>query len=84
MTWSARIRQTALKELSKIAKADRRRTVRAINDLPANPYRGSALKGDLTGLRRIRVGSCRVIYEVREAVLIVLVVAVGHRRNTYR
>ena len=84
MTWSVRIKQTALKELSKIAKADRRRIVRAIDDLPTNPFRGSALKGDLTGLRRIRVGSCRVIYEVREAVLIVLVVAVGHRRNTYR
>jgi mRNA interferase RelE/StbE len=35
-------------------------------------------------LRRIRVGPYRVIYEVREGELAVLVVRVGHRREVYR
>jgi len=84
MQWSVKIKQSALKELSRITKSDRLRIVAAIDDLGLNPYRGSALKGDLKGLRRIRIGSYRVIYEIREAELIVLVVAAGHRRNIYR
>ncbi|MGB5450663.1 MAG: type II toxin-antitoxin system RelE/ParE family toxin [Sedimenticolaceae bacterium] len=84
MQWSVKIKQSALRKLSGITKSDRLRIIAAIDDLGLNPYRGSALKGDLTGLRRIRIGSYRVIYEIREAELIVLVVAAGHRRNIYR
>jgi len=35
-------------------------------------------------LLRIRVGDYRVVYEVEDDVLIVLIVAVGHRRDVYR
>ena len=84
MQWSVKIKQSALKELSAITKPDRLRIIAAIDDLGLSPYRGSALKGDLKGLRRIRIRSYRVIYEIREAELVVLVVAAGHRRNIYR
>ena len=33
---------------------------------------------------RVRSGDYRAIYEVRDTVLVVLVVAVGHRRDVYR
>jgi mRNA interferase RelE/StbE len=45
---------------------------------------GSALKGDLRGLRRIRVGDYRIVYEVRDDDLVVLVVRVRHRQDIYR
>ena len=35
-------------------------------------------------LRRIRIGTYRVVYELRDAELIVLVVRIGHRRGVYR
>jgi mRNA interferase RelE/StbE len=35
-------------------------------------------------LWRIRVGDYRVLYEIRDEVLLVLVVRVGHRREVYR
>jgi mRNA interferase RelE/StbE len=35
-------------------------------------------------LFRIRVGDYRVIYQIQDAVLIVLVVEIGHRREIYR
>jgi mRNA interferase RelE/StbE len=35
-------------------------------------------------LYRIRVGDYRVIYEIRDNVLVVLVIRIGHRREIYR
>jgi len=84
MNWSVRIKRSALKDLSRISKSERLRLVVAIDGLAQNPYRGSALKGELTGLRRIRVGSYRVIYEIREHEFIILVVSAGHRRDICR
>ena len=49
-----------------------------------NPLAGAARKGTSRGLRRLRVGGYRVIYEVLNDALIVLVVRVGHRREIYR
>lgn len=42
------------------------------------------MKGDLRGLRRMRIGDYRVVYEVLDDALVVLVVRVGHRREAYR
>ena len=33
---------------------------------------------------KIRVGNYRIIYEIHENVLIILVVKIGHRRDIYR
>ena len=38
---------------------------------------------DGDGEWRVRTGDYRIVYEVRDAVLVVLVVAVGHRREIY-
>jgi len=67
-----------------VAKPDRTRIVAAIDRLAETPHLGAALKGDLRGLRRLRVGDYRVVYEVRDEELVVLVVRVAHRRDTYR
>ena len=84
MTCSIRIKRSAARELSRIAREDRVRIVRAIDGLAEQPLSGSALKGELRGLRRLRVGRYRVVYEVLDGELIVLVVRVAHRREAYR
>ena len=84
MNYSVQIKQSAAKELAGIGGSDRLRTIRAIDGLAQNPFKGSALKGDLRGLRRIRVGGYRVVYEIQNDVLVVLVVRVAHRRDAYR
>ena len=84
MVYSTRIKRSAAKELRGIARADRARIAAAIDRLARNPHVGSALKGQLRGLRRIRVGDYRVIYEIRADELIVLVLGVAHRRDAYR
>ena len=56
----------------------------AIDLLCDTPAAGSALKGEFEGLRRLRVGRYRVVYEWQRSELMILVVRVGHRREVYR
>lgn len=84
MPYAIKIKASAAKALGKIKEADRKRIIDAIDRLADEPHAGSALKGEFAGLRRIRVGDYRVIYEVDEGVLLVLVVRIAHRREVYR
>jgi len=84
MTYSVSIKQSAAKALAKIVRDDRLRIIDAIDQLRTNPAAGGVLKGEYAGLRRIRVGNYRVIYEVQDQQLVVLVIRIGHRREVYR
>jgi len=84
VSYSLRIKRSAAKELARTPRPMRERLVAIIDALTTKPHRGTALKGDLSGLRRIRVGDYRVIYEIDERELVVLVIRVAHRREAYR
>lgn len=84
MTYLVSIKQSAAKALEKIARDDQLRIIAAIDQLRDNPAAGSVLKGEFSGLRRIRVGNYRVVYEVQDQQLVVLVIRIGHRREVYR
>ncbi len=84
MRYAIRIKASAARELQRIERANRERLVAAIDRLAENPLAGSALKGELRGLRRVRVGGYRVLYEVRERDLVVLVLRAAHRHDAYR
>jgi mRNA interferase RelE/StbE len=62
----------------------KRRIVRALRSLETNPRPPGCLKMQGSELYRIRVGDYRVIYQVRDATLVVLVVNIGNRRDVYR
>ena len=79
------VARQAERELLRLPPAIQRRVEARIDDLGARPRPHAAVA--LTGLRntyRIRVGDWRIVYEVRDAVLVVLVLRVGHRREVYR
>lgn len=84
MSYSLKIKSSAVKELARINKPERLRLIKAIDRLPDNPYRGKKLKGERTGLRRIRVGSFRIVYEIREHELLILVIKASHRQHAYQ
>lgn len=76
---------SAARQLRKLDPQARRRVQAAIELLAVNPRPASATQlvgGD--GEWRIRTGDYRVIYELHDDVLLVLVLAVGHRRDIYR
>ena len=76
--------RSAAKVLAALSKPDRVRIVAAIDLLCDTPAAGSALKGEFDGLRRLRVGRYRVVYEWQRSELVILVVRIGHRREVYR
>lgn len=58
---------------------------KAIESLEIDPRPAGAKKlREQRGRLRIRSGDFRVIYEVHDGVLLVLVVEVGNRRNIYK
>jgi len=82
--YSLRIKQSAFKELQRLDKKERVRLVAAIDQLAENPHIGKLLKGEFSGLRRIRSGNYRVIYEINEGEVLVLVLRIAHRKEIYR
>ena len=84
MSYSISIKKSALKALSKIDIAQRQQLVDAIEKLKTNPAAGSVLKGEFSGLRRIRIGDYRIVYEVQNEQLVILVIRIAHRREVYR
>ena len=84
MRYSIQIKKSALKELQKLPEPDRPRLIAAIDQLAEHPHAGKLLKGDLSGLRRLRVGTYRIIYEVDDGKVLILVLRVAHRKNIYR
>ena len=61
------------------------RLVEAMRGLANNPRPPGCDKlAGLDDLYRIRVGDYRIVYQIQDAVLLVLVVKIGHRREVYR
>jgi len=77
----------AEKDLGKVFRSDKRlyqRFVAALLRIARDPVEeGKPLHGELKGLRSHRFGSYRILYEVRQGELLVLVIDLGHRREIY-
>ena len=76
MNYSISIKRSTAKALARIAREDRVRIIEAIDRLRTNPAAGGVLKGEYAGLRRIRIGHYRVVYEVQDQQLVVLVIGI--------
>jgi mRNA interferase RelE/StbE len=76
---------SAARSFRKLDAAVQRRLVRAIDALAIKPRPDGVVKlADEDDLYRIRIGEYRVVYKIHDRRLIVLAVAVGHRRDIYR
>lgn len=86
MPYTVSVKPKAEKYLAALSDARLFERLRAsIRSLATNPRPPGSVKlqGGLA-LYRIRVGDYRIIYQIEDAVLVVLVVDVGHRREIYR
>ena len=87
MTWTVEFDPRAAKELDQIDRQQAKRILNYLfNRIATNedPRRfGEPLRKDLTGLWKYRIGNYRVICDIQDDALIVLVVRIGHRRRVY-
>jgi mRNA interferase RelE/StbE len=84
MTYRVEVAAAAVRQLRKLDRPAQRRLQAAIELLAAEPRPSGAKKlvgGN--GEWRVRTGDYRIVYEIHDNVLLVLVIAVGHRREIY-
>ena len=72
------------KDLPSLPPKDRARIVERIVALASDPYPVDSVQLKGSAKRRIRKGNYRILYTVDEAIVTVVVVKVGHRREVYR
>jgi len=85
MTFRIEVAPAAARQLRKLDPPARRRIQAAIELLAQEPRPAGAQKlvgGDHEW--RILTGDYRIVYQIDDRVLLVLVLAVGHRRDIYR
>lgn len=83
-TYRVIVQRKAEKMLMKLDKRTGLSIGKAIQTLSDNPRPRGCKKVRSTSLYRIRVGDYRVVYDVKDIEVVVLVVAVGHRQSIYR
>jgi len=85
LAWTVEIDSFAEKQLRKLDRPIQKRLLDWLLDRIEgckNPrHFGEPLRGDLAGLWRYRVGDFRIICEIQDEKLVVLALAVGHRRE---
>lgn len=85
MSYQVTLAPAAARQLRKIDPQARRRIQAAIELLAADPRPPSAtqLVGG-AGEWRVRTGDYRIIYDIHDQHLLVLVLGIGHRREIYQ
>ena len=87
MTWSVSISSKAHKQLQKLEPGHRRIVLtwlaKHIEGCKNPRQYGKPLSANHAGKWRYRIGKYRVVVEIKDTELVVLALAVGHRRNVY-
>jgi mRNA interferase RelE/StbE len=78
------IKPSAGKEIEALPKQDRRRIVAKIMSLSRDPRPPGCEKLSGHDQYRLRQGNYRILYEIQDLGLVVVVIKVGHRRDVYR
>ena len=84
--WVIEYAESANEEISALDGAVKKLIKKAIEDkLMVDPLKfGFPLRRNLVALFKLRVGNYRIIYQIKNNEVIVLVLAVGHRSRIYK
>lgn len=78
------IENRCLRELKKIDKQEVKKAFEFIeNVLAKDPFIGKQLEGKYKGLFSYRFSNYRIIYEVIEKTVTIVILRIGHRKNVY-
>jgi len=82
--YSIEIKRSATKELKRIAANDQERIIDRIRSLSNDPRPSGTKKLSGEEKYRIRQGDYRILYQIDDETITVVVVRIGHRRDAYR
>lgn len=77
-------KKSVAKDLRQIPNSDVARILRRIESLATDPRPPGSEKLSGQEKYRVRQGVYRIVYEIKDELLIVTVVKVGHRKNIYK
>ncbi|MDY6989467.1 MAG: type II toxin-antitoxin system RelE/ParE family toxin [Thermodesulfobacteriota bacterium] len=85
MRYSVEFRPAVLKSMKRLPKKDLRRIKKKIDGLAENlpDPATTKMKGN-NNFHKIRAGNYRIVYQIHEDRLVILVVKVGHRKDVYK
>ncbi|MCI6275039.1 MAG: type II toxin-antitoxin system RelE/ParE family toxin [Coriobacteriaceae bacterium] len=87
MAWRIEIDKDVQREMRKLDKQVAKRItakLREVSQLDDPRSMGKGLTGNLAGLWRYRAGDYRIICDIEDGALLILVVDVAHRREVYK
>ena len=82
--YNIKIKRSAEKEIKKLNKQALKRILQKLDELALNPRGYNSIKLSNESKYRIRVGKYRILYEIFDKTLIVVVVKVSHRKDVYK
>jgi mRNA interferase RelE/StbE len=82
--YSLQFRKSVTKDLRSIPGKDVERILEKFESLAEDPRGPGCLKLSGQNLYRVRLGSYRIVYEIDDDILVILVVKVAHRSKVYR
>lgn len=85
--YSIQFVRSAQKEFDRLPAKLRTKVAEALSLLSKHPYsellNAKRLKGN-NQLYRVRLGDYRIVYEIRDRELVVVVIKIGHRSDVYK
>lgn len=83
--WKIEFTKSAAGELLKFPKNIQLSIKRAVCErLAVDPYRFKPLRGEWKNCFRLRVGSYRIVYEIKEKEVVVIIIKIDVRGSVYR
>lgn len=88
MNWKIEFDKKAKDEFFDLETAEKKRIIKFIEERLAkteNPRKlGAPLRGHLSGLWKYRIGNYRLICQIEDSVVTILIISVGHRKDVYK
>ena len=82
MKYRIEFKRSAAKALKKIPRSERRKIRDRIDSLAEDLPDPVTTK--MNPFHKVRVGDYRIVYEIQEGLLVILVLKIGHRKDVYR
>ena len=76
-------KKSAIKELNSLPNKEIKKIINAINQLIEEPCSLNSKKLTASEVYRMRVGDYRILYEIKDNVLIIYIIKIGHRKDIY-